>query len=353
MYSNEFLWKVFSLEAEKNPLFRDNHDRFPIAQAIHHVTEPIVSSKLLELGWKPIYPNDAPYAVIISHDIDFIYKRTQGKPFSRVLKDLAKCTLKGQLRFLNSIYASRQNTCELKWPVETVHEYLLKRKINSTYYFMSLKDGDQDFNYDLAAQQNILTELINSGCEVALHGGHTAYKSIDDMKCQLDELKKVVSLNEIGYRNHFLKFNLQSFDLMESAGFRTDSTLGFAETSGFRNGMAHPFRPYNHQNDSYYKLVEIPLVMMDQTLYKYMNLTSAEILDVSKKMIGKVAKVSGVFSLLWHNTNFTGGKLEDFERIIQLMRADNAWFCTSNELVDWYEKNDFFKTQTDFINSLR
>ena len=353
MYSNEFLWQVFSLSAETDPLFRDKHDRFPISQAMHNVTEPIVSEKLLELGWRLTYPNDAPYAVVISHDIDYIYKRTEAQPLSVALKDLLKFTLKGKIPTISSFKSSLNSQCELKWPVETVHDCLKAKNIPSTYYFMCLEKGDEDYNYNFSELYSIVNKLIESGSEVGLHGGHTAYKSLVVMQSQLRELQRNIGLKRVGYRNHFLKLNLKSFELMESAGFRTDSTLGFAETTGFRNGMAHPFRPYNHQNDSFFRLVEIPLIMMDQTLYKYMNLSSAETLDMAKKMIEKVAKVSGVFTLLWHNTNFNGRKLEDFEQIVDSMISDKAWFCTANELVDWYEKNDFFRTQTDLLNSLR
>ena len=50
----------------------------------------------------------------------------------------------------------------------------------------------------------------------------------------------------IGYRNHYLRFKLpETWKYLADAGFEYDTTLGYSNALGYRNGMCHPFRPYD------------------------------------------------------------------------------------------------------------
>ena len=353
MFSDRFLWEVFSLQCERDPLHLDIHGRFPISEATHPVSVPIVSSRLNELGWKPTYPKGAPYAVVVSHDIDFIYHKDQEIGPRELIISTLKNVLRADLKKIRHEYNRLNTKAVNRWPVEKLMHYFQSKDIPTTYYFMCLDPSDQDYNYDIEMLKPLITQILDAGNEVGLHGGHTAYKSASDFIQQLSRLKKVTELEKVGYRNHYLKFNLDSFEIMREAGISTDSTLGFADIVGFRNGMAHPFRPYNCRENSFYDFVEIPLIMMDQTLYKYMNLSQNDLRKVSNQIIDRVSEVSGTLSLLWHNTTFQGEKVQDLDYMIERMRDDGAWFCTPNELVEWYEKNDLFSTQMEYLQKLR
>ena len=334
-------------------MHRDEHGRFPVSETRHPVAEPIVSQRLIDLGWKPHYPNNAPYAVLISHDIDFIYYKELQIGIRELMVSTFKDLVKTDLKSISGNFKRLNTAVEEKWPVETVLNYFQEKKIPTTYYFMCLGENDQDYNYDIHSLKPIVSSILKAGCEVGLHGGHTAYQDYGDFMTQLSRLVEVSGIKDVGYRNHYLKFNLESFDIMKSGGIKTDSTLGFAEMVGFRNGMAHPFRPYNYKEDDFFDFIEIPLMMMDQTFYKYMKLSGSDIKNVSNSIIDRVSAVSGIVSLLWHNTNFDNQKINDLEAMLNRMQGDGAWFCTPNQLVSWYNEQGLFSEQMELLKALK
>jgi len=50
------------------------------------------------------------------------------------------------------------------------------------------------------------------------------------------------------------------------AGLAYDSSLGFAETCGFRNGANFAFPPYDFEREGPCSFLEIPLAIMDGSL---------------------------------------------------------------------------------------
>ena len=80
-----------------------------------------------------------------------------------------------------------------------------------------------------------------------------------------------------------------------------DTSLGYADREGFRNSYCLPFRPYNHQEDRMYDTWEIPLTVMDVTLFQYRKLKFDQALCSVRELLKEVNKFQGVFVLLWHN----------------------------------------------------
>ena len=56
------------------------------------------------------------------------------------------------------------------------------------------------------------------------------------------------------------------FANIEKAGLQYDSSWGWADQLGFRNGAAFAFPPYNFTREEPYNFLSIPLVIMDQGL---------------------------------------------------------------------------------------
>ena len=83
-----------------------------------------------------------------------------------------------------------------------------------------------------------------------------------------------------------------------------DSTLGFAEMEGFRNGSCHPFLPYDLDSDSVIPIWEIPLIMMDGTLSFYRDRPAHEAMEAISPLIDSVREHRGMASILFHNTSY-------------------------------------------------
>ncbi len=120
----------------------------------------------------------------------------------------------------------------------------------SSFYFLTVEEGDLDFNFNVEDLDNELGYIIDNGWEVGLHGGHNSYNNLDDVREKKKRLEKVLGKKLIGYRNHYLKFKVpDTWIVLEKAGFKYDTTFGYADAVGFRNGMCHPFKPFNlHTN---------------------------------------------------------------------------------------------------------
>lgn len=85
-------------------------------------------------------------------------------------------------------------------------------------------------------------------------------------------------------------------------GLAYDSTVGFADRVGFRAGTCLPYHPWLLQLDREAQLTEIPLIVMEKTLIRYMGLTPQESLEEVRSCVARCRTVGGVFTLLWHNT---------------------------------------------------
>ena len=92
-----------------------------------------------------------------------------------------------------------------------------------------------------------------------------------------------------------MRFDIKStWDQLIKSGFKIDSTFGYHNIPGFRNGMCHPFIPYSVNNNSFLDIIEIPIMIMDTTLFKHLNLNHDNAFKLVKIIIDKVKKLNGI-----------------------------------------------------------
>jgi len=69
------IWDLFTRKEEYTNPQRDQYDRFPyFASKNRDIFEPLTSQYLNEHGYSVEYPNDAPFAVCLTHDVDVVYQ---------------------------------------------------------------------------------------------------------------------------------------------------------------------------------------------------------------------------------------------------------------------------------------
>ena len=61
---------------------------------------------------------------------------------------------------------------------------------------------------------------------------------------------------------------------------------------------------YNFFEDRPYKTWEIPLNVMDATLFKYRGQNIKEAFKSINEIISEIKRFNGIFTLLWHNGHF-------------------------------------------------
>ena len=326
------IWDLFTRKEEyQNPL-RDQYDRFPFyASKNRDIFEPKASQYLVEHGYQVEYPNDAPFAVCLTHDIDAIYQSIASKGLNayRLFK---LGNSQGALKKISQMRSRKLPLVNFSSIMDLEEKYGAK----STFFFMAENPGDQDYSYDIDTIEAEIGEITGRGWEIGLHGGHTVYLNPNEMREKRERLEKVTGKPVIGYRNHFLRFRVpETWEFLSQAGFKYDATLGYADCAGFRNGMCHPFRPFNLNAGREIDIVEIPLVVMDGTLDQtYMRFDSKGTWEFVEMLIDRVAAWHGVFTLLWHNTYMEGENLELYAKILAYCKEKKAWMTNCGNIID-------------------
>ena len=90
-------------------------------------------------------------------------------------------------------------------------------------------------------------------------------------------------------------------------------------------------------------IVEIPLNIMDTTLFEYMKTNVDEGWKLIKNLINTVENLGGVLTILWHNTTFTLPYTQKwcrlYEKILKYSYEKNAWLTNGRELWEYYKQN--------------
>jgi len=254
------------------------------------------------------------FAFFLTHDIDYIDYFT----FNRLLYKFKEVT-----GFVKSYYSFKTN---IKHILETLIELLkFNKKKNpswsfkylrtiekehgyrSAFYFLhkDLKHQDSKYLFSEERVKGIFKFLIDENCEIGIHGNVRSVENKDAAKHFLKKINQELPFNISGIRQHRLLYKLPKTALIhEELGIKYDSTLCFAEHEGFRNSFCLPFKLYDFENDRMINVWQIPLNVMDVTLFHYRNLNLSEAKTAIKTLISEVKKFNGVFTLLWHNDFF-------------------------------------------------
>ena len=333
---NQELWDLFTRKEEYDFRIRDQYDRFPYSSGSGpDILDPKVSEYLNEHGYKVEYPENKSFAVCLTHDIDVLYQK-------KVTKCVAALDHFRNYHVLEAMHSlAEMSSKKLPWwnfsEIMALEDHFGAK---SSFYFMVQDPGDRDYAYDIEDCEAIIREISEKGWEIGLHGGHTSYNDPADMTAKKQRIEKVLKNKVIGYRNHYLRFRVpDTWEHLRSAGFLYDTTFGYAEHIGFRNGMCYPFRPYNLNTQQEIDLLEIPLAIMDRSLDLYMKLDAHGSWEKAKQLIDTVAKCHGVCTLLWHNTNFTGDKKTLYEKILRYCAEKGAWMTSGKDICMWWQKN--------------
>ncbi len=194
-----------------------------------------------------------------------------------------------------------------------------KLNITASYYFITTnisKNGYPNADYDLTApqMQQILTNIYNSGHDIGIHGSIGTGYDTEKLKSEMKQFSNSI----IGGRFHYLMMRIpESFAVIENSGLCYDSSLGFAEQIGFRNGLCFPYHPYDFENEKPFSFFEFPFQMMDKTLIQpyYMGLNPEDAIESVKSLINEINKFSGYFIFIWHNNTITGFKYSEWKDV--------------------------------------
>src|SRR2546428_13535027 len=85
------------------------------------------------------------------------------------------------------------------------------------------------------------------------------------------------------------------------------------------------------------KILEIPLVLMDTTLWGYLKLEEQEGMAEVERMIERVREVGGLFTLLWHQEaiRMRGGRL--YPKILEKLGKMDCFVSSGIDVASGWE----------------
>jgi peptidoglycan/xylan/chitin deacetylase (PgdA/CDA1 family) len=352
---------VFYMLARCEEVFetdRDAHDRFP-ASAGRRVragllTRPLVDEYALSIRRKLAFGGmssavEVPWgrhALCVTHDIDRI----------RIFDSLRHLggTMKGCLRknprqspkvVLDLLKTATRRTADPLDNLERISSLEKRCGICSTYFFLAGGHTRFDGRYTLDAVKAPLEQLQEAGHEIGLHGSYGTYLSKKALLEERKALEMAIGSPVHSIRQHYLRFRVpDTWRIMDSAGLQVDSSVGFADHEGFRAGTSFPFQAYDAAQDRRLGVWEVPLIVMDATLYGYRGLSGEQSQQVLDELLATTRTVGGIFTVLWHNTAFyeplypKGGAL--FDWLVRTAAEDGARACTIGEAVSLWKTHE-------------
>jgi peptidoglycan/xylan/chitin deacetylase (PgdA/CDA1 family) len=328
------IWDLFTRKEEYNASVRDMYDRFPyFASQNRNIFEPKASEFLMNNGYHVEYPEGKPFAVCLTHDVDSVYTAMTSKSIHAV-KYFIQGKFNESVHSMKQMYSKKKPYCNFKEIMKLEEKY----NARSSFFFLALDPTDQDYEYRIEDLKDEICTIQDWGWEIGLHGGHEGAGDLDKLRSEKRNLEKVTNNAITGCRNHYLKFIVpDTWELLSKAGFSYDTTLGYADCIGFRNGMCHPFRPFNLITGKPVDILEIPLTIMEDSFENYMRFDIRRAWEISRILIDTVMQYNGVVTLLWHNKSFTGDQRKFYEKILKYCAEKDAWMTSGEHISAWWK----------------
>ena len=334
--NNTELFDIFTSKEEYKNKSRDIHNRFIYEFSKNDVLEPTVSKYLVEeklLGVE--YPNDSKFSVCLTHDVDEIYPPLRHTVYT-CFNDLRYLNVKS---FLNrTLWRYRGKNYSPYWNFGEIMDLEEKYGAKSSFYFLTTDKDIRRFRYPIDDLKYELRDINERGWEVGLHGGYYSYNDANTLQHEKNELEQAIGEKIIGIRMHYLRCTVPTtWNIMAAIGFKYDTTFGFPDAIGFRNGVCHPFMPYDLDKGAPINILEIPMTAMDVALFKSGSFCKQW--DAIKCLIDTTKKYKGVLTLNFHNITFDNAWHRDgcklYEKILKYCSEEQGWMTNAAAIYKW------------------
>lgn len=274
-------------------------------------------------------------SVALTHDVD--YWQTLWR------KELKYCFTHLQpLKFIKTLY-SRNHF----YTFFGLKKWLNIRSAKSTFFFMANHHTHETYlNADYPISKSpYKKELKNwkKNGSIGLHGALICCNNAEKLSAQKVNLEKIIE-KEIKYqRFHYLHYytDLTPSILVES-NIKIDSTLGWNDFPGPRYGTFKPFYLFDFKNNTITNVLELPLIIMDATLFypHYLGYKKAdEALAFLLPLLQNCVTYGGILTLNWHNDAFELTAKKEWVKLLDMIMD----FC-QNHKTDYYSFEQLFST---------
>jgi len=196
--------------------------------------------------------------------------------------------------------------------------------LRSEFYFMGANQSRYNNGYEINTPiiRAIIERIFKNQMIVGLHGGYESFNDSLILKREKEKVECATDCEIRMGRQHYLRFNIKTtFKTLESVGIKYDSTLGYNEQEGFRCGTCYEYQPFDFANDCAMKIIERPLIVMDNTLWAFKKYSKSEAYNKVMQLYLRCLAVGGNFIISWHNS-YVNRKTDWFEEVyIKFLKA--------------------------------
>lgn len=250
---------------------------------------------------------DIEHMVVCSHDIDF-YFTGRAAALRRIGKNLGiSMTLYRSASFLVSNSKMLVDVFRGKRPGEYVPgmlDAIEEGGFRSTLFVVANGNHRRDPVYRLQSIVPQLQDAARRGFSVAVHSSYGSVIEEGSLPSETNSLEAAMGHKPTGSRQHWLRFDQHNklYQAVEKAGLVYDSSLGFSEMCGFRNGANFAFPPYDMAREKACSFLEIPLVIMDGNLEQASRTAHEDPQEMADRILSESRRWGwGGISILWHN----------------------------------------------------
>jgi hypothetical protein len=311
---------------------RDNHDRFPAYESLAFkqgfLDKPVVNEYIEKLkdNLLRIDPSlqfkQHKYQIYLTHDVDTPLKYNSLKGRMReIIGDIVK--RKNLLLAIKNILSQVKVFLSLKKDPFNTFDYLMDTSdmlgVKSYFFFMGKGSSNLDENYNLKSNfiRNLVKRIESRGHFVGMHSTYNSHNNPTQFKNEKMELTRDIGSNISFGRGHYLRFEVPTtWQVWEDGDMEWDSTLSYADRSGFRCGVCYKFSVFNILTRKKLNLKERPLIVMDDSFATYQHdITPSAMKDAIVSLRKEVEKYNGEFVFLWHNNSFNTIKWKKYQDV--------------------------------------
>ena len=223
--------------------------------------------------------------IIVSHDVDHILLKEHWR--DTFVPGLAKRTTISILRRQISPLTGLQRFTWRLNRIQELQNFNHRFDIPATYFF-GMRSG-LNLSYHWKAAKPLIAFLENTHSEIGLHG--MSFDNASQMKEEKQRLESLLQTPLRGIRNHYLRRDTETLDLMASLGYQFDSTF-----AGLKN-------PWLHKG-----IVEIPISLMDVELLQNVQQSPTAWLTESWRRIRQAEELGlPYFVINFHDIYYSNG----------------------------------------------
>ncbi len=250
------------------------------------------------------------WSSVFSHDIDRVRKKTAGIIVRESLDYLALNRLDVGLkqrfgRWTKSMWQFAQKEDAYEASIQRIMQEHSSRNHQACFMFKSILNRHlHDANDYLSSPffEVMLRTIHENQAEIGYHSGYEAGGNPDQMRAEYGKLCNRVGQKVEFHRSHYLRYmEGVTFPMLEELGIKIDSTVAWAEQTGFRAQTCRPYPLFDITLNRKLNILEIPLAVMDTQPFGYMKLDVEASIDDATSIVDTVIRHRGIMVWNFHH----------------------------------------------------